>query len=40
MRERIREFGGEFEVDSSPSGTIIRATVPQAPKAFARATSA
>lgn len=28
MRERVRELGGEFKVDSNPGGTTIRATMP------------
>ncbi len=40
MRERMREFGGRLELDSSPRGTTIRASVPGIPKASARAASA
>ncbi len=28
MRERIRELGGQFEINSSPEGTIVRAVLP------------
>ena len=28
MRERLAEFGGELHVESSHSGTIIRASIP------------
>lgn len=28
MRERLAEFGGTLQVESSPSGTIVRATIP------------
>jgi signal transduction histidine kinase len=28
MRERVRELGGEFKIDSTPSGATITATVP------------
>ena len=40
MRERMREFGGKLEMDSSPRGTTIRATVPQTLKTCAKAASA
>jgi signal transduction histidine kinase len=36
----MREFGGKLELDSSPRGTTIRATVPQAPTTSAEAASA
>jgi signal transduction histidine kinase len=28
MRERARELGGEFKIDSGPGGTVIEATIP------------
>jgi len=28
MRERVRELGGEFKIDSTPNGTTIRAAMP------------
>jgi signal transduction histidine kinase len=40
MRERMRELGGKLEMESSPRGTTIRATVPQTPKTSAKAASA
>ena len=40
MRERMLEFGGKLEMDSSPRGTTIRATVPQTPKTCPKAASA
>lgn len=30
MRERILQFGGHFEIDSSPRGTLLRVTMPLA----------
>jgi signal transduction histidine kinase len=29
MRERIRELGGHFQIESDRNGTLIRATVPR-----------
>jgi signal transduction histidine kinase len=37
MRERMREFDGKLEIDFSAQGTIIRASVPQAPKKVTKA---
>jgi signal transduction histidine kinase len=28
MRERVRELGGEFEIDSSANGTTVRVSLP------------
>jgi two-component system NarL family sensor kinase len=28
MRERVRELGGQFEINSSAEGTIVRAVLP------------
>jgi signal transduction histidine kinase len=28
MRERVRELGGQFEINSTPEGTVVRAVLP------------
>jgi len=28
MRERVRQLGGSLEIDSSPSGTLVRTVLP------------
>jgi signal transduction histidine kinase len=32
MRERVRELGGEFEIDSTPGGSTVKATMPSEEK--------
>ncbi len=36
MRERLRQIGGRLEIDSSPSGTTVRAVLPRVAKPLGR----